>query len=222
MRPVHPGVILGEKLREIGMSATALGSALGVPANRVTAIVNGQRGVTADTALRLARYFGLPARYWMDLQQSFEIRSATIKSGDTILQTVKPRLPHGRSGTDKLQCAADDENRSSIRCSSESTQERNISICKEDLAAFCEANGISKLAIFGSALREDFDSDSDVDFLVEFEPGRVPGLFGIAGIEIELSKLIGGRKADVRTAEDLSRYFRDRALRAAEVKYARR
>ena len=68
-------------------------------------------------------------------------------------------------------------------------------------------------------MRDDFNSESDVDFLVEFEPGRVPGLLGIAGIEIELSELLGGHRADVRTAEDLSRYFRDQVLDSAEVQY---
>ncbi len=90
MRPVHPGEILGEELRELEMSATALATALGVPANRITAILNGQRGVTADTALRLARYFGMPAQFWMNLQQAFELRTAEINSGEAIERSVKP------------------------------------------------------------------------------------------------------------------------------------
>jgi len=69
-------------------------------------------------------------------------------------------------------------------------------------------------------LREDFTSDSDIDVLVDFEPGHLPGLFSIARMERELSAILEGRKIDLRTAEDLSRYFRNDVLREAEVRYA--
>ncbi len=95
-----------------------------------------------------------------------------------------------------------------------------VSISKERLAAFCRAHGVKRFAIFGSALREDFGPESDIDVLVEFEPGRAPGLLGVAGMERELSDLFGGRKVDLRTPEDLSRYFRQDVLDAAEVQYA--
>jgi predicted nucleotidyltransferase len=62
--------------------------------------------------------------------------------------------------------------------------------------------------------------DSDIDLLVEFEPGKAPGLLELAGMEIELSQRLGGRRVDLRTPEDLSRYFRDDVLRTAEVQYA--
>ncbi len=74
--------------------------------------------------------------------------------------------------------------------------------------------------MFGSVLRSDFQPDSDVDILVEFVPGHVPGLLGIARMERELSALLGGRKVDLRTPEDLSRYFRQQVLDEAEVQYA--
>ena len=83
-----------------------------------------------------------------------------------------------------------------------------VSVSKVALAAFCRKHGIKRFAIYGSALREDFGPDSDIDILVEFEPDRIPGLFGIAGMELELSELFSGRKVDLRTPEDLSRYFR--------------
>ena len=95
-----------------------------------------------------------------------------------------------------------------------------LSIPKPELAAFCREHGIRRLAIFGSVLRDDFGPESDIDVLVEFAPGRVPGLLGIAGMEIELSPLFGGRKVDLRTPEDLSRYFRQEVLDTAEVQYA--
>ena len=95
-----------------------------------------------------------------------------------------------------------------------------LSIPKPELAEFCRTQGIRRLAIFGSALRDDFGPESDIDVLVEFAPGRVPGLLGIAGMEIELSPLFGGRKVDLRTPEDLSRYFRQEVLDTAEVQYA--
>ena len=95
-----------------------------------------------------------------------------------------------------------------------------LPIPRADLAAFCRANGIRWLAIFGSALRADFGPESDIDVLVEFEPDRTPGLLGVAGLEMGLSALFGGRKVDLRTPEDLSRYFRREVLDTAEVQYA--
>ena len=96
-----------------------------------------------------------------------------------------------------------------------------VSISKDALAAFCEKHGITRLAVFGSALRDDFGPESDVDVLVEFAPNRVPGLLGVAGMELELSELFEGRKVDLRTPEDLSRYFREDVLDKAEVQYVR-
>lgn len=94
-----------------------------------------------------------------------------------------------------------------------------VSVPKDQLVSFCRARGIRWLAIFGSALREDFGPDSDIDVLVEFEPNRIPGLLGISGMEQELSILFGGRRIDLRTPEDLSRYFRQDVLKEAEVQY---
>ena len=94
-----------------------------------------------------------------------------------------------------------------------------ISVSKTALATFCQEHGIKRLAIFGSALREDFGPESDIDVLVEFEPNRIPGLLGIAGMELELSELFTGRKVDLRTPEDLSPYFRQDVLATAEVQY---
>ena len=92
---------------------------------------------------------------------------------------------------------------------------------QDELAAFCRRHRIVKLALFGSALREDFSASSDADFLIEFEPGHTPGFLGLAEMERELSALLGGRPVDLRTPEDLSRYFRADVLDAAVVQYAR-
>ena len=91
MRPVHPGEILREELDTIGLSANALAKALGVPVNRITMILNGQRGVSADTALRLARYFGTTPQLWMNLQKAWELRRAEIETGREIDERVIPR-----------------------------------------------------------------------------------------------------------------------------------
>ena len=96
----------------------------------------------------------------------------------------------------------------------------NITVDRSRLAEFCRRHHIRRLALFGSALREDFNEESDIDVLVEFEPGHTPGLLGMARLERELSHILGGRKVDLRTPEDLSRYFRDEVLRKAEVQYA--
>jgi hypothetical protein len=91
----------------------------------------------------------------------------------------------------------------------------------EDLVAeFCRKHHIKKLALFGSILRDDFQPDSDVDVLVQYEPEHIPGLLRMAGQEIELSELLG-RKVDLRTPEDLSRYFREEVVRTSEVQYDR-
>ena len=90
-RPVHPGEILCEELQELGLSANALAKALGVPTNRITAILKGQRGITADTALRLSRYFGTTPQLWQNLQNAFELRVAETESGQDITERVEPR-----------------------------------------------------------------------------------------------------------------------------------
>lgn len=95
-----------------------------------------------------------------------------------------------------------------------------VSIPKARLASFCQERGIKRLAVFGSALRSDFGHDSDIDLLVEFETGQTPGLLGIAGMELDLGRMLG-RKVDLRTPGDLSRYFRQQVIDEAQVQYER-
>lgn len=90
----------------------------------------------------------------------------------------------------------------------------------ELLSSFCTRHYIARLALFGSVLKGQAGPSSDLDLLVEFEPGREPGLIALSGMESELSKLVG-RDVDLRTAADLSRYFRADVLRHAEVQFAR-
>jgi len=94
-----------------------------------------------------------------------------------------------------------------------------VALDKDKIADFCRKRHIRRLAVFGSALRSDFRPDSDIDLLVEFEDGHTPGLFGIARMERELSVLLEGRKTDLRTPQDLSRYFRQEVVEQAEVAY---
>jgi addiction module HigA family antidote len=91
MRPVHPGEILREELESLEISANAFAAALDVPGNRITAILNGQRGITADTALRLSRYLGTTPEFWLNLQKTYELRVAEIEMGEAIRKAVKPR-----------------------------------------------------------------------------------------------------------------------------------
>ncbi|MBS1827372.1 MAG: HigA family addiction module antidote protein [Acidobacteria bacterium] len=81
---IHPGEHLAEELRELGMSAAELARNLGVPTNRVTGIVNGQRAITGDTALRLAHFFGTSAEFWMNLQSLYELRVAEKRVGKVV------------------------------------------------------------------------------------------------------------------------------------------
>lgn len=91
MRPVHPGEILREELDELGLSAKALAAALGVSAGRIAGILRERRGITADTALRLARFFGTTPQVWLNFQQGYDLRRAEIRSAREINAAVRPR-----------------------------------------------------------------------------------------------------------------------------------
>jgi predicted nucleotidyltransferase len=95
-----------------------------------------------------------------------------------------------------------------------------IEIPEAQITELCPRQGIRKLALFGSVLTSRFSESSDIDMLVEFQPGMRVGFFRLAEIEAELSRLFGGRKIDLRTQMDLSRYFRDEVVRGAIVVYA--
>jgi predicted nucleotidyltransferase len=94
-----------------------------------------------------------------------------------------------------------------------------VVVADDDLAAFCLAHGIQWLRLFGSALRGDLGPDSDIDLLVDFEPGRTPGLIALAPLELELESILG-REVELRTPSDLSRYFRDSVAESSRVLYA--
>jgi predicted nucleotidyltransferase len=96
---------------------------------------------------------------------------------------------------------------------------RRLDISEAALTQLCQKHQIRRLSLFGSTLKGTARPDSDVDLLVEFESGSRTTLLDMAQIEIELSQLLGGRKVDLRTAEDLSRYFRDEVVRTAEPQY---
>jgi uncharacterized protein len=97
---------------------------------------------------------------------------------------------------------------------------KKIEIPKDMISDFCRRHHIRKLSLFGSALRDDFGPQSDIDVLVEFEAGKTPSFFRLFDMEDELSTMLEGRKVDVRTPEDLSRYFRERVISEALVQYA--
>ena len=91
LAPIHPGEVLEDLLKEAGLTVNALAMALGVPANRIGGIVKGERSITADTALRLARYFGTSAAMWMNLQAKYELSVAEDALGQRIEREVMPR-----------------------------------------------------------------------------------------------------------------------------------
>lgn len=88
--PVHPGEILKDELAERGLSATRLAAEIGVPGNRVSEIIAGRRAISADTALRLAAYLGPSAKFWLNLQQTFDLGSAQRDKGAEIAATIRP------------------------------------------------------------------------------------------------------------------------------------
>jgi len=92
-------------------------------------------------------------------------------------------------------------------------------VSKEKIERYCRRHHIRKLSFFGSVLRDDFGPGSDIDVLVEFEPGHVPGLIRLAGMELELSQLLGGRRVDLNTPMCLSQHFREQVLSEAEALY---
>jgi len=100
------------------------------------------------------------------------------------------------------------------------TRKASVEVPRQQIIEFCRKHHIRKLSLFGSVLGENFGPDSDVDVLVEFEPGHAPGFFKVYDMEQELSALFSGRKVDLRTPFDLSRYFRDEVLSTCEVQYA--
>jgi len=97
---------------------------------------------------------------------------------------------------------------------------KKLPIEPEVLAELCRRHGIRRLSLFGSALKGTARPDSDVDLLVEFEPGATPGFLGMAEIEAEMSEALGGRRVDLRTALELGHFFRDEVVRIAEVQFA--
>lgn len=97
-------------------------------------------------------------------------------------------------------------------------RKRGFKIPKQQVAEFCKKNRIRKLSLFGSSLRDDFRPDSDLDILVEFEPGTHVGLIKLAGLELELSKILG-RKVDLNTPGFISKYYRQQVFAEAEVQY---
>ena len=88
--PTHPGEILREELTALGFSANAFAAKLKVPTNRVTEILAGRRGITAETALRLGRFFGTSAQFWMNLQATYDLKTAAAESGKDIVRQVRP------------------------------------------------------------------------------------------------------------------------------------
>ena len=97
-----------------------------------------------------------------------------------------------------------------------------VRIPRKEIQDFCRRNHIVRLSLFGSVLTPNFGPESDIDILVEFESGQSPGFLRLAALENELSALFGARKVDLRTPQELSRYFRDEVIASAEVQYAAR
>lgn len=93
MRPIHPGEILKEELAEIGITANAFAQALHVPANRITAILNGTRSITADTALRISLFFGTTPEFWLNLQIAYDLKIARESVGEKLKREVKSFMP---------------------------------------------------------------------------------------------------------------------------------
>lgn len=130
MNPVHPGLVLREELDDVGLSGNALAKAIGVPANRVTGILNGQRGITADTALRLGRYFDTTAQFWLNLQQAWQIRRAESRAGSRILERVVPRHTEALRAAAQQALTTSDQAASMLK-----SIQRSMALCEQISAA---------------------------------------------------------------------------------------
>jgi predicted nucleotidyltransferase len=171
--------------------------------NQVMQLVQSGSGAV-QRELRLMTEAGLLQRY-----SKGNLVYYRANTGNTIFPELKSlvdkgllTVPLNKSSTGKKQAKRD----------------LPIQIPSKKIAGFCLRNHIRKLSLFGSVLRDDFRPDSDIDVLVEFEPGHTPG-WGIVAMENELSSILA-RKAEMHTDGDLSRYFRDNVVREAEVQYS--
>ena len=129
MAPVHPGKVLRDELDSIGLSANALAKAIDVPVNRVTAILNGDRGITADTALRLGRYFDTTAQFWLNLQQTWQIRQAERGASARALERIVPRETaalHDAARAARATIRIPDATASAFKAI-----ERNVALCNQ-------------------------------------------------------------------------------------------
>ena len=129
MAPVHPGEVLREELDAIGLSASALAKAVDVPVNRITAILNGDRGITADTALRLGRYFDTTAQFWLNLQQTWQIRLAETNAGARSIERIVPRETEALRNAARAASAV--TTASDATTSAFKTIQRNIALCDQ-------------------------------------------------------------------------------------------
>jgi predicted nucleotidyltransferase len=143
------------------------------------------------------------------------ILEATYRDGVLVLDRSLGPEQEGK----KFKLIVVEEEESAVK--GEFVSQERPAIPKNLITEFCRKHNIRRLSVFGSYLREDFGPGSDIDFLVEFEEGQTPGYFELAHMEEELSDLIGGRKVDLRTPHELSRYFRDEVMAEAEVQYAK-
>ena len=102
---IHPGAHLAEQLEELGISAAELGRRLGVPTNRITGIINGQRSITGDTALRLGHFFGVSPQFWLNLQAIYDLRTAEARAGHQIKALPTLRAARAKGGRGDLKAA---------------------------------------------------------------------------------------------------------------------
>ena len=220
LAPVHPGEILGEELNEIGLSASALARAIDVPVNRITAILNGSRGITADTALRLSRYFDTTARFWLNLQQTWQIRQAEIDAGTHILERIIPRQTEALR--EAARAAREMQNVSTSAFSAFRTIENNLALC-DQLRAFERSlrildknrqishafegplDELRRAGIFETTLRQELSCTQQwlADYNSRF---RVPASAEVSRLLAELqttSKVVSGTSALQHTIESM-------------------
>ena len=207
LTPIHPGEILREDfLRPLGLSANRLALDIHVPVTRITDILRGRRTITTDTALRLARYFGITPEFWLNLQRDYELEVAQDTTLAIVEREVRPRMAartEGRSPESEAQWR-----------SRNGSSEKLLAVLHvlRKAAPRLQQLGVKHLSLFGSTARGTQRLDSDLDLLLDLDARQPIDLLDYAGIVAEIQKLVPQR-VDVARRNKLKSHVAPDAVR---------
>ena len=213
-------MLLEEFIKPSGLTQVEVAERLGVSYPRLNELIHGKRGVTPDTALRLERLFGMAADFWLNLQRDRDLWDA-LQSNQTSKQlaAIDPLERAAAERGEPTTNPAVRESEAPPYTAGQGFASPLTLVDRDALAAVCHRHHIRRLAVFGSRARGDAQPDSDVDVVVEFEPGMTPGL-GMETVAEALQPVLGGRRVDLVTQRGLSPRLREHILATAVPLYA--